>query len=55
MPRQTLAEASAEALLAATQAAGEPAVDVAGLRATLDRLALDVRAAFVRLVGEIEA
>ena len=51
-PRETLAEASADALLAATQAAGVPAVDVAGLRATLDELAKNVRAAFVRLVGE---
>jgi glutamate-ammonia-ligase adenylyltransferase len=52
-PRATLSDASADALLAATQAAGVPAVDVAGLRATLDQLASDVRAAFVRLVGEI--
>jgi len=54
-PRDALAEASADALLAATQAAGVAAVDVAALRATLDQLAQQVRAAFVRLVGEIEA
>ena len=35
-------------------AAGAPAVDVDALRATLDQLARDVRAAFVRLVGDIE-
>jgi glutamate-ammonia-ligase adenylyltransferase len=52
-PKQALSEASAEALLHATAAAGLPAVDVAGLRATLDLLAQQVRAAFVRLVGEI--
>jgi glutamate-ammonia-ligase adenylyltransferase len=53
-PRETLSEAAADALLAATEAAGAAAVDVAGLRATLDALARDVRAAFVRLVGEID-
>ncbi len=45
---------TAEALLRAAAAAGAPAVDVDALRATLDQLARDVRAAFVRLVGDIE-
>jgi glutamate-ammonia-ligase adenylyltransferase len=53
-PREALSEAAADALLAAAQAAGLAAVDVAGLRATLDQLAAQVRAAFVRLIGEIE-
>jgi glutamate-ammonia-ligase adenylyltransferase len=52
-PRETLSDAAAAALLAATQAAGEAAIDVAGLRATLEALASRVRAAFVRLIGEI--
>jgi [glutamine synthetase] adenylyltransferase / [glutamine synthetase]-adenylyl-L-tyrosine phosphorylase len=55
VPRDALSDASAAALLAATQAAGVVAVDVAGLRAKLDELAHQVRAAFTRLVGEIEA
>jgi len=54
VPREVLSEAAADALLAATQAAGVAAVDVAGLRATLDQLAQQVRAAFVRLVGEVQ-
>jgi glutamate-ammonia-ligase adenylyltransferase len=45
---------TAEALLRAAAAAGAPAVDVDALRATSDQLARDVRAAFVRLVGDIE-
>ena len=53
-PREARSDAAADALLAATRAAGVAAVDVAGLRATLDQLARQVRAAFVRLVGEIE-
>jgi len=53
-PREALSEAAADALLAAARAAGLAAVDVAGLRATLDQLAAQVRAAFVRLIGEIE-
>ncbi len=53
-PGSRLSPASAEALLRATRAAGIAAVDVAGLRATLDALARDVRALFVRHVGEIE-
>ena len=54
-PRDALPDSSAAALLAATRATGIEAVDVAGLRATLDQLAHQVRAAFTRLVGEIEA
>ncbi len=53
-PGETLADASADALLRATEAAGVVAVDVPALRATLDALAQQVRAAFVRNVGEIE-
>jgi hypothetical protein len=53
-PRETLSDASAEALLAASRGAGVAAVDVARLRATLHELANDVHAAFVRLVGETE-
>ncbi len=48
-----LPDATAQALLRATAAAGAKAVDVASLRATLDALAGEVRAAFVRHVGEI--
>lgn len=53
-PGEALSDASAAALLRAAAAAGIAAVDVAGLRATLDRLAHDVRAAFIRHVGTIE-
>jgi glutamate-ammonia-ligase adenylyltransferase len=53
-PREALSDAAADALLAATQAVGVAAVDVAGLRATLDQLGARVRAAFTRLIGEIE-
>ena len=53
-PAEQLAPASAAALLRAAAAAGIAAVDVAALRATLDALAQDVRAAFVRHVGAIE-
>ena len=49
----SLPDASARPLLAAAQAAKLDAVDVAGLRATLDRLAQQVRAVFVRHIGEI--
>ena len=48
-----LADASARPLLAAARAAKLDAVDVAGLRSTLDRLAHQVRAVFVRQIGEI--
>jgi len=49
-----LPEASARPLLRAAEAAGVTAVDLAGLRASLDALAGEVRAAFVRHVGEIK-
>ena len=52
-PGEQLAAASADALLRAAAVAGIAAVDLAGLRATLDALAREVRAAFVRHVGEI--
>ncbi len=52
-PGELLSDASAASLLRAAAAAGLAAVDVAGLRATLDALAQQVRAAFVRHVGEI--
>jgi len=52
--KEWLPEASVGPLLRAAAAAGAPAVDVADLRATLDTLAEQVRAAFVRHVGEIE-
>jgi glutamate-ammonia-ligase adenylyltransferase len=53
-PRAALSDAAADTMLAATAAAGLPAVDVPALRATLDELAALVRAAFVRLIGEVE-
>jgi glutamate-ammonia-ligase adenylyltransferase len=46
--------AAAEALLRVARAAGLDAVDVNVLRATLDRLADQVRSAFVRLIGAVE-
>jgi len=46
----TLPESAAEALLRATGAA-----DIGALRAMLDRLATDVRDAFIRHIGEIQA
>jgi glutamate-ammonia-ligase adenylyltransferase len=56
-PAAKLSEAAEAALLHAVAAAGiDPApVDAAALQATLEALARDVRAAFVRLVGEIGA
>ena len=48
-----LAQSTASALLRAAAEAGLPAVDVAALRATLDAIALQVRACFNRHVGEI--
>ena len=48
-----LPEATLRPLLRAAAAAGVEAVDSAGLHATLDSLAREVRAAFVRHVGEI--
>ena len=53
-PSDALSPAAAAALLRAAVAAGADAVDLPGLRATLDALARDVRAAFIRLVGELE-
>ncbi len=54
-PAGKLSEAAESALLRAVAAVGidPPPVDVAGLRATMEALARDVRAAFVRHVGEI--
>ena len=43
-----------EAALAASTAAGAPAVDVAQLHATFAALAEQVRACFARHVGEID-
>ena len=51
---ETLADASADALLRACAAAGIVAVDVPSLRASLDRLADQVRAAFIRTMGAVE-
>ncbi len=48
-----LPEASARPLLAAARAAKLDAVDLAGLHANLDELAQQVRAIFVRYIGEI--
>jgi glutamate-ammonia-ligase adenylyltransferase len=53
-PAAALAEASADALLRAAAVAGIDAVDVPALRATLDALAQQVRAAFVRTMGETD-
>lgn len=49
-----LQEATARPLLRAAEAAGVAAVDLPALRASLDALAGEVRAAFVRHVGEIK-
>jgi glutamate-ammonia-ligase adenylyltransferase len=48
-----LPEAPGRALLRAAAQVGADAVDLPGLQATLDALAADVRAAFVRHVGEV--
>jgi [glutamine synthetase] adenylyltransferase / [glutamine synthetase]-adenylyl-L-tyrosine phosphorylase len=53
MTTEDLPEVSVRPLLRAVNAAGVQAVDLPGLRATLGALARDVRAAFIRLVGEI--
>ena len=50
---ENLPDASARPLLDATAVLGLPAVDVSGLRANLDELAQQTRAAFVRHIGEI--
>ena len=49
-----LPEATARPLLRAAEAAGATAVDLPALRASLDALAGEVRAAFVRHIGEIK-
>lgn len=51
--REVLPEASAHALLRACARAGVDAIDTEALRATLEALAREVRAVFVRQVGEI--
>ncbi len=53
-PPVLLSDAAGAALLRALAGAGVEAVDLDGLRATLDALARDVRQAFIRLVGAIE-
>jgi glutamate-ammonia-ligase adenylyltransferase len=50
---EALPDASARPLLRAVAAAGIEAVDLRGLRANLDAVAQQVRAAFVRHVGEV--
>ena len=50
---EVLPDASARPLLAAARAANLEATDVTGLRAALDGLAQQVRAIFVRHIGEI--
>jgi glutamate-ammonia-ligase adenylyltransferase len=52
-PPAELPEATLRPLLHAVSLAGVPAVDLPALRASLDALAGEVRAAFVRHVGEI--
>ena len=51
-PAEKLSEAAAAALLRATAAAGAAAVDLSSLHATLDELAEQVHALFVRYVGD---
>jgi len=48
-----LPETTLRPLLRALSAAGVDAVDLPGLRATLDELARAVRQVFVRQIGEI--
>ena len=50
---EKLSEAPAAALLRVCAQAGLADVDVAGLRATLDQIAQEVRACFIRHVGDI--
>jgi len=54
-PPAKLSEAAATALLAAAAAVGAKALDVDGLHATLEKVARQVRAAFIRHVGALEA
>jgi len=51
--REVLPETTLRPLLRALSAAGVDAVDLPGLRATLDELAGAVRQVFVRQIGEI--
>lgn len=51
-PAEKLSEAAGAALLRAAAAAGAPAVDLSALHATLNDLAEQVHAAFVRYVGD---
>jgi glutamate-ammonia-ligase adenylyltransferase len=51
--REVLPETTLRPLLRALSAAGVDAVDLPGLRATLDELARAVRQVFVRQIGEI--
>jgi glutamate-ammonia-ligase adenylyltransferase len=53
-PAEKLSEAPAAALMRALAGIGVDAVDLPGLQATLDTVASEVRAAFIRHVGEIE-
>ncbi len=55
MHEDALAPASVEALLHAMRGVGVAAVDLAGLRRSLDAVADEVRAAFARHVGKVEA
>jgi [glutamine synthetase] adenylyltransferase / [glutamine synthetase]-adenylyl-L-tyrosine phosphorylase len=50
--QEELPEASVRALLRAVKGVGVATDDLAGLRAALDALALEVRAVFVRIVGD---
>ena len=52
--REVLPEATVKPLLRAISHAGLDAVDLPGLRTTLDALARDVRATFVRHIGEVK-
>ena len=51
---EELPDASAAPLLRAVNALGVAAVDVAALRASMDAIGEQVRAIFVRQIGEIE-
>ncbi len=53
-PTGSLSPAAAAALIKAVRAAGADTVDLDGLHATLDAVARQVRAAFIRHVGAIE-
>lgn len=51
-PPEPLSSAAGVALLAVANAAGVAAIDMSTLRATLEQLAADVRAAFIRIIGD---